>query len=1163
MAVSGGTVIIDVQARFRDGLSAGIDSANKKIDKFSDSVNKAQKEMDRLGGTKANLNINDNATNKVEKFLSATKEFAGKTFKATFGIIDMATRPLQMIKNALFSVQGLVTTIAGGFAVKQLIANPIAMSDTIENAKIGFETLLGSAELAEKKMVEIKQFAAKTPYDTMGVVQNVQQMLNAGWDVDKVMKDMETIGNAAAATGNSTEGFTRIITAINQMRMSGKVNAQDMMQLTNANLPGWLLMAEGLGVSVQELRELTKDGSINAEQGIAALLKGLSKYDGMMDQISTRTVSGIWSNIKDTFNIKVLERWGQGLKEGVLDGFVKMADVLDAIDPQLRNMGDSLYAIGKNLSAAFSNVTGNALDRLVTVLDSSEFASADLFGKVGLIWDKVIAQPFGKWWDKTGREFMITKFGELGSGLGSLVSNGLLAILGVDTSSAANDGATIGKSFVDGFIEAIDGEAIRKAFLSAFEGLAKDALKVLPGGDSPTASSWLSALLLGGAGTKLYRGVKNLFGGETAESAKALFSGVMSADDIAYMSWLKTNANPSGGSLSKMFGSASKLGSGASKLASGASKLASGAKSFLKSNWLSLLLGAAAVYTAEDKGRELAKQVTGFAGSLGGGSLGGTLGGAIGTFIAPGAGTAIGSALGTAIGSFGGYMLGEKGMGWLWDKLDLSRFTKQAEVSMDKIQKIGEGLETSRKNAEKMATDYEKVNTALDEYSKLTKELEDPNTSKERQKELQLEINGLLKELQEIYPDIIGKHDIENGKLSTKLETLREIAKLDKERAKVELQSEINEQKKEFEKNNVADEFRSSNVKIKRGTNELEKMDSSLTTLTACNGELEKLLRQVDQYREQEDWLNLGNAQQNISDTMTEINKIMEEFDLSKYGFDENAAEKFTTEGLDTFIAKRQELIDSLSEEYEKNDQLKGVYKELYDSQLALIEMDLGGSINEMAENYDSLSQTQKQAFEQALSKVEQLQREMNQLSEKDYTVNVSIIRSEVLKQTTIKETKTLQSSMLATQALNYNKNYQQTKSKQTARDAILGKYAKHAEGGILSNPHLGLVAEDGPEAIIPLGTKRRKRGLDLWRKAGQALGVTAYANGGIVGSIQRGATASGVNVGGVTVNISVDGGNGTLVETLNSQSDEIKEAITGILYSALSESFQNQPIMI
>lgn len=57
-----------------------------------------------------------------------------------------------------------------------------------------------------------------------------------------------------------------------------------------------------------------------------------------------------------------------------------------------------------------------------------------------------------------------------------------------------------------------------------------------------------------------------------------------------------------------------------------------------------------------------------------------------------------------------------------------------------------------------------------------------------------------------------------------------------------------------------------------------------------------------------------------------------------------------------------------------------------------------------------------------------------------------------------------------------------------------------YAEGGILSSPHVGLVAEDGPEAIIPLGGKRRGRGLDLWMEAGRLLGVGAYAEGGILG---------------------------------------------------------------
>ena len=227
MSLDGGTVVIDVQARFKNNLSPGIDNANKKVDAFTASMQRAQTGLDKLGHTNAKLDVTDNGTSKVEKFLRTTKEFAGKTFTSTIRIIDYATAPLRAIKNTLFSIKGLAATVMGGFAVNQGIMQPVQMADTMENARIGFETLLGSAELADKKMKEIKEFAARTPFDSMGVVSNVQQMLNAGWDVNNVMSDMEIIGNAAAATGNSSEGFARIITAINQMRMSGKVNGQD------------------------------------------------------------------------------------------------------------------------------------------------------------------------------------------------------------------------------------------------------------------------------------------------------------------------------------------------------------------------------------------------------------------------------------------------------------------------------------------------------------------------------------------------------------------------------------------------------------------------------------------------------------------------------------------------------------------------------------------------------------------------------------------------------------------------------------------------------------------------------------------------------------------------------------------------------------------------
>ena len=52
----------------------------------------------------------------------------------------------------------------------------------------------------------------------------------------------------------------------------------------------------------------------------------------------------------------------------------------------------------------------------------------------------------------------------------------------------------------------------------------------------------------------------------------------------------------------------------------------------------------------------------------------------------------------------------------------------------------------------------------------------------------------------------------------------------------------------------------------------------------------------------------------------------------------------------------------------------------------------------------------------------------------------------------------------------------------------------KHATGGILTRPHLGLVAEEGPEAIIPLSPSKRHRGLELWQQTGAMLGMNPMA---------------------------------------------------------------------
>jgi len=74
--------------------------------------------------------------------------------------------------------------------------------------------------------------------------------------------------------------------------------------------------------------------------------------------------------------------------------------------------------------------------------------------------------------------------------------------------------------------------------------------------------------------------------------------------------------------------------------------------------------------------------------------------------------------------------------------------------------------------------------------------------------------------------------------------------------------------------------------------------------------------------------------------------------------------------------------------------------------------------------------------------------------------------------------------------------------SKETGLTTSQGKGSvlEHAYGRIMTKPHMGIVAEDGAEGIIPLSPSKRQRGLDLWQRTGELLGVRAYEDGGIVG---------------------------------------------------------------
>lgn len=139
---------------------------------------------------------------------------------------------------------------------------------------------------------------------------------------------------------------------------------------------------------------------------------------------------------------------------------------------------------------------------------------------------------------------------------------------------------------------------------------------------------------------------------------------------------------------------------------------------------------------------------------------------------------------------------------------------------------------------------------------------------------------------------------------------------------------------------------------------------------------------------------------------------------------------------------------------------------------------------------------------------------------------------------------------------------------------SVTASIAGNAEGSIITDPLLSWVGEDGPEAIIPLGSKRRDRGMDLWLQAGRALGVKEYADGGMIGDVPlsggssdstSGDSSGSGDKGQVVINMNpvfnINGNSGN--DTVNTIKEKLKELInemSGELATRLLESYANMP---
>ena len=145
--------------------------------------------------------------------------------------------------------------------------------------------------------------------------------------------------------GRGDESIQRINLALGQMWTKGKVQSQEMLQLTESGIGAWQILADKYGSSVADLQDRVTRGLIAAKDAVPALIEGMETQFGGLMEAQAKTFSGMVSNIQDTLQQELAEA-GEPLFRVLVEQAQQFLDALDdpAAVETMRQLGDALAA---------------------------------------------------------------------------------------------------------------------------------------------------------------------------------------------------------------------------------------------------------------------------------------------------------------------------------------------------------------------------------------------------------------------------------------------------------------------------------------------------------------------------------------------------------------------------------------------------------------------------------------------------------------------------------------------------------------------------------------------------------------------------------------------------------------------------------------------------
>jgi tape measure domain-containing protein len=251
----------------------------------------------------------------------------------------------QMFKRATSSVFAFFSAAQATSFVKSMAT----VHGEFQQIEIALETILGSEREAATLMNQLRETAAKTPFDMKGIANGAIQLLAYGEDAATVNETLIKLGNIAAGL---SQPLGDLVYLYGTTMTQGRLYTQDFNQFVGRGIPMIKELAEYFGVAESEVRGLVEAGKVGFPE-VQAVISSLTEEGGMffnlMEKRSTSVIGKI-SNLGDAWDA-ALDKMGESSEGFIYTGIEGLTYLVEHYDTVLKILGTLVTAYGSYKAA--------------------------------------------------------------------------------------------------------------------------------------------------------------------------------------------------------------------------------------------------------------------------------------------------------------------------------------------------------------------------------------------------------------------------------------------------------------------------------------------------------------------------------------------------------------------------------------------------------------------------------------------------------------------------------------------------------------------------------------------------------------------------------------------------------------------------------------------